>query len=108
MPLFEYDIQKHRNKTESRNGERAFFEWCDANGLGKEGFSMVVSSDKTHKGKPVTFFVESYGYYQVEGGWMVYISYRGDCVNHVRQHTWRYAERAARLNTYRLNEFINI
>jgi len=108
MALFEYDIRKNRNKTEARGGEKAFFEWLDNNGLGKEGFDTVVPSDKVWKGKRVTFFVESYGYYQVQGGWMVYVSYRGDCVNHVRQHTWRYGERAAILESYKLNEFINI
>lgn len=108
MALFEYDFRTNRNKTEARSGENAFFEWLKANGLELEGFDTCVRSDKVYKGKPVTFFVASYGYYQVEGGWMVYISYRGDVVNHVRQHVWRYGDHKADLSTYRLNEFMNI
>lgn len=108
MAIFEYDIRKNRNKTEAKSGEKSFSEWCDNNGLGLEGFFPCVVSDHEYKGKRVTFFVASYGYYQVEGGWMVYIAYKGDHVNHVRQHTWRYGEGGAILASYKLNEFLNI
>lgn len=104
----EFDVRTNRNKTEAKSGENSFFEWCETNGLGKEGFDVVVRTDKVWNGKPVTYFVCSYGYYQVEGGWMVYISYRADVVNAVRQHTWRWADKGADLSSYKLLEFLNI
>lgn len=106
--MFEMDITKNRNKTDARQGGNSFFEWLDKMGLGLEGFSPVVASDKLWKGKNVTFFVQSYGFYQVEGGWMVYIAYRGDCVNHIRQHSWRWDGSIADKSTYKLNEWLNI
>ena len=106
--LVDLDITKFRNKTEARTGENAFLEWSDRMGLGKEGFGCVVSSDKVWKGKPVTFFIQSFGFYQVQSGWMVYIAYRGDVVNHIRQHSWRWNGETADLATYKLNEWLNI
>jgi len=108
MALFQYDIRKNKNKTEARSGERIFFEWCDSNGLSLEGFSPVASSDKVWKGRPVVFFITSYGYYQVQGGWMVYVAYRGDVVNHIRQHVWKWDGYKADLSSYSLHEWLNI
>ena len=108
MALIEVQLTKNRNKTDARQGEKAFFEWCDKNGLGLEGFSPTVASDKVWKGKPVTFYIASYGSYQVEGGWMLYIAYRGDVVNHIRQHSWRWNGKAADLSSYKLHEWLNI
>lgn len=108
MAMFEMDITKNRNKTDARQGENAFFEWCEKMGLGLQGFSPVVASDKVWKGKPVTFFIQSYGFYQVQSGWMIYIAYRGDVVNHIRQHTWHWNGKSADLTTYKLNEWLNI
>jgi hypothetical protein len=108
MAMFEMELTKHRNKTEAKSGEKNFLEWCDKNGLGLEGFSPCVASDKVWKGKPVTFFIASYGFYQVQDGWMLYIAYRGDVVNHIRQHTWRWDGSKANLASYKLNEWLNI
>lgn len=108
MALFEYDIRKNKNKTEAKSGEKNFHEWCDSNGLGLEGFGPVAASDKVWKGRPVTFYVASFGYYQFEGGWMVYIAYRGDILNHIRQHSWRWDGEKADLKSYKLNEWLNI
>lgn len=108
MAVFEYQIQKNGNRTDAKSGEKLFYEWCESNGLGLEGFSAVSASDKVWKGRPVTFYVASYGYYQVEGGWVVYIAYRGDILNHIRNHSWRWDGKKADLSTYSFNEFVNI
>jgi hypothetical protein len=108
VSIFEYRIYKHQNRTQARQGENSFHEWCKNNGLGSEGFSVVAPSDKVWKGRPVTFYIASYGYYQVQGGWMVYIAYRGDVLNHVRQHSWIWDGEKADPKSYKLDEFINI
>jgi hypothetical protein len=108
MALFEYDINRNRNKTDAKSRENAFFDWLNAQGLGLEGFVPSVSTDLIWKGKKLTFFVESYGHFQVEGGWMVYLTYKADYCNHVRYHTWRWVGGRSDLSSHKMNEYINI
>jgi hypothetical protein len=108
VSLIEKDSKEFRNKTQAKQGEKTFFEWLEEVGLEKEGFDSVVRSDKIYKGKPVTFYISSYGYFQVEDGWVVYISYRGDVVNHIRYHTWKWSLGIAQSSSYKLNEWLNI
>lgn len=105
--LIEVNLQKHRNKTEAREKENTFLEWCDRMGLSFEGYSSAVRSDKTWKSKPITFYVESYGSFQTLDGWMVYISYRADIINHVRYHSYFWDGKKCVLATHKLSEFIN-
>lgn len=106
--MFEYQIYKNRNKTEAKSNQNAFFEWLKSMGLDLEGFDISVRSDETWKGKPITYFITSYGFYQVQGGWVVYIAYRGDILNVVRQHTWKWDGKKADVSSYSFNKFANI
>ena len=108
MPLFETQIYKLKTKQDRSQDKMHFLEWLKLQGLEHEGFVMSVPTDAIWKGKKVTMNIVSYGHYQVQGGWMVYISYRGDVVNQVRQHTWRWSEGKAVLSSHKINEFINI
>lgn len=108
MSVIEVQLWKHRNKTEAKGNENAFLEWLERMGLGNEGFEVSVRSQQTYKGKPVTFFVSSYGAFQTFDGYQIYISYRGDVVNHVRYHAWRWDGKRADVQSHTLNEFINI
>ncbi|MEO5645853.1 MAG: hypothetical protein ABIQ91_00025 [Candidatus Paceibacterota bacterium] len=108
MPLFEHRLNKFQNKKQRAEGKNSFFEWLRLQGLEHEGFQLSVSTDAVWKGRRVTMEVVSYGHYQVQNGWMIYISYKGDVVNQVRQHTWRWINGAADISSHKINEFINI
>lgn len=108
MPVIEVSLKKHQNKTDARGNQNAFFEWCDNNGLGKEGFDVCVRSEETWKGKNITYFIASYGSFETLEGWIVYISYRGDILNVVRYHTWKWEKGGAILASHKLDKFANI
>lgn len=107
MSVLEISIQKNRNKSEAKQGEGTFLEWCDRNGLGKEGYVSYSSSDVKYRGKHVVFYVVCYGSFQTVNGWLIYITYRGDIVNHVRHHTYQWDGKQAIIASHSINEFIN-
>lgn len=106
--MFAHEINQARNRMERQNSESAFFEWMKAQGLEREGFEMTVNTDDVWKGKRISWAVIQWGHYQVQGGWMVFITYKNSAVNHIRQHTWRWSDGRCDLSTHNLNEFINI
>jgi hypothetical protein len=107
--MFEYHINKLQNAKERSQGENSFFEWLKASGLELDGFSTHLPSDSVWKGKQVRWNLVSYGFYQVQSGWMIYITYKSSAVNHVKQFTWRWKQDyGADKSTMKLNEFINI
>jgi hypothetical protein len=105
--MFEREINEIKNAKERVGAEKPFHEWLKAQGLGSSGFELSVPTKDVWKGKYITWNVVSWGHYQVQSGWMVYISYKCSAVNHVRQHTWRWGNGAVILDSYKLNEFIN-
>lgn len=106
--MFAHEINEIKNKSERRNSENAFFEWMKSQGLERSGFAMTVPTHDVWKGKYITWDVVSWGHYQVQSGWMVFITYKNSAINHVRQHTWRWGEGRVIPESYKLNEFINI
>nr|CRY96384.1 hypothetical protein [uncultured prokaryote] len=108
MPVIQIQLTKHRSKTDAKGGENAFFEWLERMGLEKEGFYSVVRTQQTYKGKPMTFYVASYGSFQTIDGWEIYLTYRADIVNHVRYHTWKWDGKRAVIAAHSMKEFINI
>lgn len=108
MPVIEIELKKHQNKTDAKGNSNAFFEWCDRVGLGKEGYDICVRSEEVWKQNPITYFVASYGQFETLDGWMLYITYRGDILNVVRYHTWRWDGKKAVLASHKLDKFANI
>lgn len=103
--MFVRETVNMKYKKDALGAEHGFYEFLKRIGQDNQGFSFYGKSQDMYKGKHVEFRVVSYGGYQASGGWYVYITYRADAINHVRQHVWRWDDSGKAVG-YRLNEFI--
>ena len=107
MPTFEHHIQKTQKGKDTGNQANAFFDWLKAQGIEMEGYSWTVHLIDPVTAQTAIWECISYGHYQVEGGWVVFLTYQYKKRRHVRQHNYRWVNGKADVSSHTLLEFIN-
>lgn len=67
----------------------AYRDFLERMYINAEDFPFTVKTGKKFNGKPVTFTVASWGYYETaKGDWRIYVCYRFNAMKHTVQYTW--------------------